>query len=327
MDKKLKIILWFLLTVVILATLYVIIKIIILYFKAKNSLNEAWFNTKYCGQKKCPPTSEELKQTIPKLIPASGWSLDVAKYSTVVIYSLEKAAQDKVNPTYPSDLQMVTEVYNDKNDPIFGAIFTEKSGSNNIWIVFRGTLSSSEWVEDLTYQQESMFSEQAVEQVELKLMKNAKGDSPSIHQGFVNVYMNFRDQLLNSIKKLDPNRTKTIVVTGHSLGAAISTLVGVDLAQNGYNNVLVYNFASPRIGNQTLADMIDKELKVPVYRFVNLSDMIPNMPPSVAPNLKDTSNPYMYVHCGQLIHFQTNRLSMLNNHLIPAYMQGLSMIQ
>jgi hypothetical protein len=327
MDKYLKIFLWILLSVAIILTLYIIIKIIVFYFKAKNALNNAWFNTKYCGQKKCPPTNDELNQVIPKSIPKIGWSLEVAKYSTVIIYSLEKSAQDKEPPVYPKDLSMVAELYDNKSDPIFGAIFTEKSGSDTIWIVFRGTLSSTEWVQDLTYQQESMFSKPAVTQVKLDLFKNKTGESPSVHQGFVDVYMNFRDQLLSTIKQIDPDNTKTIMVTGHSLGAAISTLVGVDLSQSGYSNVIVYNFASPRIGNQTLADMINNELKVKVYRFVNLSDMIPNMPPSVSPNMKDTSDPYMYVHCGKLIHFQTNRLSMLNNHLIPAYMQGLEMIK
>lgn len=327
MDKKLKIFLWVLFTIGIISILYVVIKISILYVKDKKSLEEAFFNTKLCGKQKCPPTSDELNQSIPKIIPKIGWSMEVAKYNTVVIYSLELAAQNNVKPIYPTELQMVTELYNNKNDPIFGAILKEKSGTDTIWIAFRGTLSSSEWVQDLTYQQETMFGKSSVEQVKLKLLKNSNGESPAVHQGFVDVYMNFRNQLLATVKTLDPTQTKTIMVTGHSLGAAVSTLVGVDLSQNGYKNVLVYNFACPRIGDQTLADMIDIELKVPVYRFVNLSDMIPNMPPSVAPNFKEPSDPYMYVHCGKLIHFQTNRLSVLNNHLIPAYMEGLSMIK
>jgi len=321
MDKKLKTFLWIL---IILIVLYLIIKIKDYYYKVTNSLKDAWFNKRYCGQKKCPPTDKQLQQSLPIFIPTDKWDLDVAKYSSIVVYSLEKAAQDKVKPTYPSDLNIIKELYDNKDDPIFGAIFTDKSNSDTIWISFRGTLSSSEWVQDLAYQQESMFSTPVAEQVKLTYLKNSSGVIPSVHKGFVDVYNNFRDDLMATMNTI--NKKMTIVICGHSLGAAISTLVGVDLAQSGYSNIHVYNFASPRIGDQSFIDLVDNQLKLPVYRFVNISDMIPNMPPSVSPNLNNTSKPYIYVHCGKLIPFQVNRLSMLNNHLIPSYMQGLEIM-
>jgi predicted lipase len=190
-------------------------------------------------------------------------------------------------------------------------------------ISFRGTLSSKEWEQDFTYQQESMFQKQTVKQITLDFLTTVSGKVANVHKGFVDVYMKFRNDLSSTLLKINPNKNKKIIISGHSLGAAISTIAGADLVQSGYKDVGVYNFASPRVGDQTFADLVNIELKLPVYRLVNISDMVPNMPPSVSPNFEDYDNPYMYVHCGKMVYFQINRLSVLNNHLIPAYMTGL----
>lgn len=326
MDKNLKVFLWIVLSLIIIFIIYQVVKLIILYFTLKNSLNAAWFNTNFCGKKRCLPSDKQLEQYLPTSISLDYPSLEVAKYCTVVVYSLEKAALENTKPVYPSDLVVQTEVYDNDEDPIYGAVFTEKSNSNTIWIAYRGTLSSSEWAQDLAYKQGDLFSSKAnVKQTKLTFLHtiNNNNSTPSVHQGFVQAYENFREDILNTLSNLDPDKKKTIIVTGHSLGAAIATLTGIDLVQNSYSNVVVYNFASPRIGDQVFVDFVDNQIKLPLYRFVNMSDMIPNLPPSVSPNMVDTSKPYIYMHCGTLIEFQINRLSMLNNHLIPVYMQGL----
>lgn len=325
MNINLKIFLWILFTIIIIFFVYYFIKMIkfiILYFKFKKSIDIALFNTYFCGQKMCLPTNNQLYLKLPTNIPTDNWNIDVARYNTNIIYSLEKAGQENGKPIYPSDLNVIKELYNSDSDPIFGAIFTEKSNNSNnstIWISFRGTLTSNELMEDLVYQQESMFGN-SHNQVSLDFL-NSFVQNVKVHKGFLDVYNKFREELLNTLKNISKNTT--IVISGHSLGAAISTIAGVDLKQSGYTNVVVYNFASPMIGNQIFANLVDNELKLPLYRFVNLSDIVPNIPPSVSPNLDDASKPYIYVHCGKMIPFQINRLSIVNNHLIPVYMQGL----
>jgi triacylglycerol lipase len=302
------------------AILYLIIKVVILYLKAKNAVHGAWFNTKFCGEKRCLPTPDQLKENLPTTIGFDNWDTKIAKYCSVIIYSIEKASQEKIKPVYPKDLVMEKELYDNAGDPVFGVVFTN---SNNIWISFRGTLSSKEWEQDFTYQQESMFQKQTVKQITLDFLTTVSGKVANVHKGFVDVYMKFRNDLSSTLLKINPNKNKKIIISGHSLGAAISTIAGADLVQSGYKDVGVYNFASPRVGDQTFADLVNIELKLPVYRLVNISDMVPNMPPSVSPNFEDYDNPYMYVHCGKMVYFQINRLSVLNNHLIPAYMTGL----
>jgi triacylglycerol lipase len=304
---------YFLLVISILVILFLIIKAVNIYSNSKNSIDGSWFNTKYCGMKKCLPTQNQLVENKPDHINFIMWDTLLAKYCSVIIYSIEKAAQDSIKPVYPKDLVMQKELYDNSEDPVFGVVFTQ---GENIWISFRGTLSSQEWAQDFNYQQES------IEQVPLNFLNTKSGKVANVHKGFMDVYMNFRDDLTLTLKKINPTKNMKIIISGHSLGAAVATITGADLSQSGYN-VGVYNFASPRVGDQTFADFIDNELKLPVYRVVNISDIVPNMPPSVSPNFKDPNNPFMYVHCGKIVYFQQNRLSVLNNHLIPVYMSGL----
>ena len=49
MNRNLKYFLWFLLGLMVSAILYLIIKVVIIYFNAKNGLNGSWFNKKACG--------------------------------------------------------------------------------------------------------------------------------------------------------------------------------------------------------------------------------------------------------------------------------------
>lgn len=126
----------------------------------------------------------------------------------------------------------------------------------------------------------------------------------------------FRKELLDTLLKIDKDKNKKIIVSGHSLGAGISTVVGADLANDGYK-VVVYNFASPRVGDQNFCKLISS-LKLKIFRVV-----IPTLPPSVSPNFKDPENPYQYIHCGILKAFSDSWKSLLNNHLMGVYINAL----
>jgi hypothetical protein len=110
------------------AILYLIIKVVILYLKAKNAVHGAWFNTKFCGEKRCLPTPDQLKENLPTTIGFDNWDTKIAKYCSVIIYSIEKASQEKIKPVYPKDLVMEKELYDNAGDPVFGVVFTN---SNN----------------------------------------------------------------------------------------------------------------------------------------------------------------------------------------------------
>lgn len=315
--------LWIFLLLIITIIIYSIIYTIRWYLKIKNSLLTAWFNTNFCGQQKCPPSNRQLFNTIPTSIDINNLSVDIAQYSSIVIYSLEKAAQNNVKPIYPLDLTIIKELYNDNTNPIFGAVFTDNF--NRIWVAFRGTLEPQEWAQDLEYTQVPISNLNTKTQNRLAFLRTDLNITPKVHEGFLNAYQNMRNTMLTAIDSIPNSQNKIIIVTGHSLGAAIATLAALDLKQSSYNNVVIYSFASPRIGDGAFISLVNTTL--PLYRFVNICDIIPNMPPAVSPNLQDPNNPYIYEHAGTMIPFQVNRLSMINNHLIPAYMEGLETIK
>lgn len=103
-----------------------------------------------------------------------------------------------------------------------------------------------------------------------------------IHVGFnIDYHLNERKitEHVNLLLKSYP--VEKIIFTGHSLGAAMASINAVYLALSGPKVPLeVYNFGSPRFGNENLAQYT--KLKVPGhFRLVHNRDLIPHLPPSV----------------------------------------------
>jgi len=73
----------------------------------------------------------------------------------------------------------------------------------------------------------------------------------------------------------------TILITGHSLGAAVATLAMYMLQLRGYSVGLSYNFASPRVGNDAFHDVFAKVFNrsVSVYRITRARDPVVHVPP------------------------------------------------
>nr|WP_237457568.1 lipase family protein [Pseudomaricurvus sp. HS19] len=66
------------------------------------------------------------------------------------------------------------------------------------------------------------------------------------------------------------------VVTGHSLGAAISTLLMLYLHEDGYRLLPSMNFGQPKVTNGAGAEKYDF---LPLTRVVDENDVVPDLPP------------------------------------------------
>lgn len=317
MNKTIKTLICLFLIILILYIVYRIIKLLTAYSKTTKALSKSINNNNYCNIERCAPTASQLVEVLPTAITTGTYQNDVAKYCSVIVYSIENAVENKIAPVYPSALTIVKELYSYSGDPVFGVIAITDT---TIWISFRGSFSYTDWKKDLEYKQEPLCLNTDIHFAQTTCPYG------KVHSGFANVYMTFRKELLECIAIINQGN-KNIIVTGHSLGAAVATLVGVDLAQFGYKNIAVYNFASPYVGDQSFKELVDDTLKLPVYRIVNMSDIVPALPLSVSPNFDIYSNPYIYVHCGISKSFQKNRLSIVNNHLISVYMEGLEELE
>jgi len=306
------------LALVLIAVAYMVTKLILSYLNAKKAINVIMSNTNYCGDKRCGPPEDTKNPPLPSSVSTDNWEVDVARYCAALVYIIAEAAHDNIKPVYPTELALQGHFYNNKDDPIFASVLTN---DNFIWVVVRGTLTSREWAQDYEYKQEDFLDSDSSVQVKLGFLADANGEKPSVHQGFLEAYTNFREDLLNTVEKIDPDKSKTIIVCGHSLGAAISSIIGADIVNKGHTSV-VYNFASPRVGNQAFCDSVTK-MGLRIFRVVNTADVVPTLPLSVSPNFKHTNQPYYYIHCGTMKSFADNRKSVLNNHLIGVYMKAL----
>ena len=132
-----------------------------------------------------------------------------------------------------------------------------------IFVVFRGSENIQNWVTDM----------------DLRKAPYSLCDGCEAHEGFLrttgSVIQSVRDEA-ERLLHLFP--TFKLIVTGHSLGAAIATLVAVDLqAYFCHALVLMYNFGSPRVFNLFAAVDVSYQLKNK-FRFTHLNDMIPHFP-------------------------------------------------
>lgn len=99
-----------------------------------------------------------------------------------------------------------------------------------------------------------------------------------MHSGFWDAWLNTKVAVLAGVAAaLTAYPSYKVVVTGHSLGAAVGTLAAAELRTKGTSSDL-YNYGSPRVGNDVFADFVRNQAGVNV-RVTHTDDPVPNLPP------------------------------------------------
>lgn len=80
-------------------------------------------------------------------------------------------------------------------------------------------------------------------------------------------------KILDSTKVKKGKQTLPVFFTGHSLGGALALLTTRELADN--INGACYTYGAPRVANYEYFE----NMKTPVFRIVNSSDIVPRVPP------------------------------------------------
>jgi len=113
-------------------------------------------------------------------------------------------------------------------------------------------------------------------------------DKAEVHDGFNKSVDNVWVNVDRAIKKQDERR---VWITGHSLGAAMATIIAVRLAQqpSTADKITLFTYGSPRVGNKDMAKLIDS-CGITHHRFVNNADIVTRVP----------TRPYK--HCGNLVY-------------------------
>eukprot|EP00033_Pygsuia_biforma_P000300 GCRY01000367.1.p1 GENE.GCRY01000367.1~~GCRY01000367.1.p1 ORF type:complete len:280 (+),score=14.12 GCRY01000367.1:121-960(+) len=98
-----------------------------------------------------------------------------------------------------------------------------------------------------------------------------------VHDGFLKGYYSLKDQVLSDLHHLQQLHPEfEIVVTGHSLGGALSYLFACDLSLSN-TPFSLFTFGCPRIGNKAFSDFFSSRIQH--HRFTYGRDPVPMVPP------------------------------------------------
>ncbi|PTS82183.1 lipase [Pseudomonas sp. HMWF032] len=178
--------------------------------------------------------------------------------------------------------------------------FVARDPQGEVYLVFRGTESAQDWLDDLEVDQ-CAYPWQA--------------GLGHVHDGFLRFYASLRDQALQAVATQQPSGP--LWVCAHSLGGALSSLAVLDLRERWPDLPLQhYSFASPRLAAPDFAAHYNG-LQVPTFRVVNDSDLVPQVPPGV-------TGRWQYQHLGLAVTFSASYASVAANHsLADSYLYAL----
>ena len=104
--------------------------------------------------------------------------------------------------------------------------------------------------------------------------KEGKG---KVHLGFYSCFKSVQGDIDKFLKENDRAKKK-IVVTGHSLGGAVATLVAAYIKGTFHSDVMLYTFGSPRVGDANFVSHYSQAEKVHAWRLFNVCDVVPMVP-------------------------------------------------
>ncbi|KAI4385060.1 hypothetical protein MLD38_003126 [Melastoma candidum] len=161
-------------------------------------------------------------------------------------------------------------------------------GRREIYVAWRGTRRSYEWIDEMGAKLESIQPLLCNEQAQQRC------DVPKVMRGWVSIYMtddpksslaklSAREQLLTKIHQLREkyrDEKLSIIFCGHSLGASLSILSAFDVVENGIRDIPVAAIAlgSPRVGNEAFRRRCILYPNLKILRVTNKIDIVPHYP-------------------------------------------------
>jgi triacylglycerol lipase len=177
------------------------------------------------------------------------------------------------------------------------------SKNNEIFVVFRGTQTKSEWIRNM----------------EADLVACFQSNYGKVHKGFQTIYTSFNTLLIKNIPKT--SNFSLINITGHSLGGSLATFATIDIFANNFNTKqCTYTFGSPRTGDKDFSTTFNNNFAANSFRVENSSDLVPEVPPPV--QLPLNLGGY-YSHVDTPIMFNDQENSVDGNHKIATYIKNL----
>jgi triacylglycerol lipase len=213
-------------------------------------------------------------------------------YAQTSVIRADTAALTAMTSPHPAVTAMT------KNTDIFG-LMGRNPATGTAFVSFRGSSDVEDWLADLDAVPDAYLPVSGFGQV---------------HTGFQDVYELGRQSIAANLATATAGCDQ-ILVTGHSLGAALAVLAAPDIVRNMPPNKIeprLITFAGPRVGLTDFADAFNAAIES-CFRVVNFLDVVPYVPP--AP----------YVHVGAQIAVDSGGPVQIGwRHSLIAYQNGLS---
>ncbi|TNV76611.1 hypothetical protein FGO68_gene5194 [Halteria grandinella] len=131
----------------------------------------------------------------------------------------------------------------DDSKGTFGYVAYNKD-NNEVVVAFRGSVNVENWITNMNFLQ----------------MQYPGHGSAAVHRGFYEAFMAVEGQVMTSLGAiLAQHPSARVVITGHSLGAALATFAAVHIKEQlqfPVEKLTFYTLGSPRTGNQAWTDYV-----------------------------------------------------------------------
>lgn len=156
------------------------------------------------------------------------------------------------------DLDYVIEKHGEK------ALLGVNRDDNSLFVSIRGSETILNWVDNIQVRKITPYNDDSIE----------------VSKGFFKAYSYLKSDIFDKLDAMkNKYDTKDLVITGHSLGAAIGTLLAYDILTTNktFDIHNLITFGSPRIGNNKFVESISRYNLIH-YRITHYYDMVPHLP-------------------------------------------------
>ncbi|OXA39301.1 Lipase [Folsomia candida] len=177
------------------------------------------------------------------------------------------------------------QVYNKAASTL--ALIAVNKSLKEVVVTFRGTLNMANVVIDLHHSIVSIDAGSTV--LERGKSKDDGGSVMRIHTGFINATNSLYGEIVEKLRKfLEEDDDYEVVLTGHSLGAAVASVtlfmlkeeIGLPWDFPTPKSYAYFGYGTPRVGNQAYADYWNAQ-EMQLTRVVNKADFAAHAPSSL----------------------------------------------
>lgn len=158
--------------------------------------------------------------------------------------------------------QNIYETKIEKNSEL--VLFGYNNDYECIFVGFRGSSNIQNWISNIQISQIQPYADKEI----------------SIDKGFYHLYDNLKSEIMTTLSLMTSKySTKQLLITGHSLGGALSTIFAFDLKYNDYDYDInsIITFGSPRVGNAYFSNYF-YSFNLYSKRVTHHNDIVPHVP-------------------------------------------------